>query len=188
MTRGYDGAAVDRTLVVMGRRSLLAFLGYVVLVLAGVVVDDPQDLDEAEGDPQAPQGRLLVGVDLGHGPTGYGRGGSSRRGLEVQVDPSALDLELVDLALAVLLTRPRRTGPRGRGAGAAAGPAFLVPSSTERSGTYALREMTGRPGRQLLAGAAALRGSQVLLEAICAHRWSTSAAGTYRSHFPVHGP
>ncbi len=102
MTRGYDGAAVDRTLVVMGWRSLLASLGYVVLVLAGVVVDDPQDLDEAEGDPQAPQGRLLVGVDLGHGPSRLPPG-LVAAGAEVQVDPAALELELVDLALAVVL-------------------------------------------------------------------------------------
>ena len=40
----------------------------VVLVLAVVMVDDPQDLDEAEGGSQLPQGRLLVGVDLSHGP------------------------------------------------------------------------------------------------------------------------
>jgi hypothetical protein len=35
----------------------------VVLALAVVVVDDPQDLDEAERGAQPPQGRLLVGVD-----------------------------------------------------------------------------------------------------------------------------
>jgi hypothetical protein len=49
-----------------------------VLVLV-VVVEDPQDLDEAEGGAQPPQGRLLVGVDLGHGPADYRRGGWSRR-------------------------------------------------------------------------------------------------------------
>jgi hypothetical protein len=31
------------------------------------VVDDPQDLDEAEGGSQPPQGRHLVWVELGHG-------------------------------------------------------------------------------------------------------------------------
>lgn len=39
----------------------------VVLVLVGLVVDDLQDLDEAEGGPQPSQDRLLVGVELGHG-------------------------------------------------------------------------------------------------------------------------
>jgi hypothetical protein len=39
----------------------------VVLVLVVVVVDDPQDLDEAEGGSQPAQGCLLVGVDLGQG-------------------------------------------------------------------------------------------------------------------------
>jgi hypothetical protein len=39
----------------------------------------PQDLDEAEWDPQAPQGRLLVGVELGHGP-GPATAAVARRG------------------------------------------------------------------------------------------------------------
>jgi hypothetical protein len=68
-----------------------------------VVVDDPQHFNEAEGGSQPPQGRLLVGVELGHGP---GRLPSRRlvaAGPEVQVDPAALELELVDVALAVLL-------------------------------------------------------------------------------------
>jgi hypothetical protein len=34
---------------------------------------------------------------------GYRRGGSSRRAPQVQVDPAALELELVDLALTVVL-------------------------------------------------------------------------------------
>jgi hypothetical protein len=52
--------------------ALLTFLGelVVVLVLDLIVVDDPQDLDEAEGGSQPPQGRRLVGVDLGHRPAG----------------------------------------------------------------------------------------------------------------------
>jgi hypothetical protein len=67
------------------RRLFLAFFKklVVVLVLALVVVDDPEDLDEAEGGPKPPQGRLLVGVGLGHGPAGYRRGGWSRRGPQV---------------------------------------------------------------------------------------------------------
>ena len=57
----------------------------------------------AEGGSQPPQGRLLVGVDLGHG-LGWLR---PRRlvpaGPEVKVDPVALEFELVDLAFAVVL-------------------------------------------------------------------------------------
>jgi hypothetical protein len=34
------------------------------------VVDDRHDLDEAEGGSQASQGRLLVGIELGHRPAG----------------------------------------------------------------------------------------------------------------------
>jgi hypothetical protein len=50
----------------------------VVLVLAVIVVDDPQDLDEPEGGPQPPQGRLLVGVNLTIAGAGYRRGSSRR--------------------------------------------------------------------------------------------------------------
>jgi hypothetical protein len=51
---------------------LLTFLDRLVLalVLVIVVVDDPQDLDEAEGGPKSAQGRLLVGVEFGHRPAG----------------------------------------------------------------------------------------------------------------------
>jgi hypothetical protein len=31
------------------------------------VVNDPQGLDETEGSPKRTLGRLLIGVDLGHG-------------------------------------------------------------------------------------------------------------------------
>ena len=64
-------AAGELTLPVC-RRALLTFLGelVVVLVLDLVVVDDPQDLDEAEGGSQPPQGRRLVGGNLGHRPAG----------------------------------------------------------------------------------------------------------------------
>ena len=48
-------------------RFLLALLDRLVLVL--VLVDDPQDLHEAEGGSQPSQGRLLIGVKLGHGPS-----------------------------------------------------------------------------------------------------------------------
>ena len=56
----------------VGRCWRLAFLDVlvVVLVLAVIVVDDSQDLDEAEGGSQPPQGRLLVGINLGHRPRG----------------------------------------------------------------------------------------------------------------------
>jgi hypothetical protein len=45
------------------RRSFLAFFKklVVVLVLALVVVDDPEDLDEAEGGPKPPQGASWSG-------------------------------------------------------------------------------------------------------------------------------
>ena len=52
------------------QRSSLVFLKKLVavllllLALVMVMADDPQDLDEAEGGSQPPQGRLLVGVDL----------------------------------------------------------------------------------------------------------------------------
>jgi hypothetical protein len=67
------------------------------------VVDDLQDLDEAEGGPQPAQGRLLVGVDLGHGPSRLPLRWLVAAGPQVQVHPAALDLELVNLALAVVL-------------------------------------------------------------------------------------
>jgi hypothetical protein len=35
-------------------------------VVARVVADDLDDVDEAEGRPQPPQGRELVIIDLGH--------------------------------------------------------------------------------------------------------------------------
>ena len=57
------------------RRSFLAFFRkFVVLVQIRVyalaMVDDPQDLDEAEGGAQPPQRRLLLGVEFGHGRSG----------------------------------------------------------------------------------------------------------------------
>jgi hypothetical protein len=75
----------------------------VVLVLVGLVVDDLQDLDEAKGGSQPPQGRRLVGIDLGHRPSRLPPRWLVSSGPEVQVDPAALELELVDLALAVIL-------------------------------------------------------------------------------------
>jgi hypothetical protein len=51
----------------------------------------------------APQGRLLVGVDLGHGQDRLPPRWLVASGSEVQIDPAALELELVDLALAVVL-------------------------------------------------------------------------------------
>jgi hypothetical protein len=67
------------------------------------VVDDPEDLDEAEGGSQPPQGHLLVGVDLAYGPSRLPPLWLVASGSEVQVDPAALELQLVDLALAVVL-------------------------------------------------------------------------------------
>jgi hypothetical protein len=85
------------------RWCLLTLEGLVVVVLVVVVVDDPQDLDEAEGGSQATQGRLVVGVDLGHGPARLPSRWLVASDPEVQVDPATLELELVDLALAVVL-------------------------------------------------------------------------------------
>ena len=67
------------------------------------MVDDRQDLDEAEGGPQASQGRRLDGIELGHGPSRLPPRWLVSSGPKVQVDPTALKLELVDLALAVIL-------------------------------------------------------------------------------------
>jgi hypothetical protein len=75
----------------------------VILVLVGLVVDDGQDLDEAEGGSQASQGRRLVGIELGHGPSWLPPRWFVSPGPQVQVDPAALEIELVDLALAVVL-------------------------------------------------------------------------------------
>ena len=61
------------------------------------------EADEAEGGPKLPQGRLLVGVDLSHGPGRLPPGWLVASGPQVRVDPAALELELVDLALAVVL-------------------------------------------------------------------------------------
>ena len=86
---------------------MLAFfkklVAVLVLFLALVMVDDPQDLDEAEGGSQPPQGRLLVGVDLSHGRSRLVPGWLVAAGPQVQIHPAALELELVDLALAVVL-------------------------------------------------------------------------------------
>jgi hypothetical protein len=78
--------------------------GFVVVsILVGFVVDDLQDLDEAEGGPKPSQSRLLVGIELGHGPSRLAPRCLVESGPEVQVDPAALELKLVDLALAVVL-------------------------------------------------------------------------------------
>ena len=68
------------------------------------MVDDPQGLDEAEGGSKPAQGRLLIGVDLGHGRSWLPLRWLVVAGPEVQVDPATVELELVDLALAVILT------------------------------------------------------------------------------------
>jgi hypothetical protein len=87
------------------RRALLTFIGelVVVLVLDLVVVDDPQDLDEAEGGSQPP-----AGPPPGRGRSRPQAGRLAPRwlvaaGPQVQIHPAALELELVDLALAVVL-------------------------------------------------------------------------------------
>jgi hypothetical protein len=66
------------------------------------VVDDLQDLDEAEGGPKPPQGRLLSGSSSAMAeplPLWWLVASSS----QIQVQPAALELELVDLALAVVI-------------------------------------------------------------------------------------
>ena len=50
---------------------------------------------------------------------GYRRGGSSRRGPEVQVDQATLEFKLVDLALAVVLATRLEGSGRCSGAGVA---------------------------------------------------------------------
>jgi hypothetical protein len=45
----------------------------------------------------------LIGVDLGHGPGRLSPVWLVASGPEVQVDPAALQLKLVDLALAIIL-------------------------------------------------------------------------------------
>ena len=87
----------------VGRRVLLSFNGFALALVLVVVVDDPQDFDKAEGSSKPPQGRLLVGVDLGHGPSRLPPRRLVTPGPQVQVDPAALELKFVDLALAVVL-------------------------------------------------------------------------------------
>ena len=83
---------------------LKKLVAVLVLLLAQVMVNDPQDLDEAEGGSQPPQGRLLVGVELGHDRSPLPPRGLVAAGPQVQVDPAALEFELVDLALTEILT------------------------------------------------------------------------------------
>jgi hypothetical protein len=94
-------AAGELTLPVVGRWCVLVLLEDLVLTL--VVVDDPEDLDEAECGSQPTQGRLLVRVELGHDSSRLPPRRLVAPGPEVQVHPAAMELELVDLALAVVL-------------------------------------------------------------------------------------
>jgi hypothetical protein len=73
---------------------LVGGLVVVPVVVVGVV-DDPQDLDEAEGGSQSAQGRLQVGVDLGHGRSRLPLWWLVASGPEVQVDAAALEVEFV---------------------------------------------------------------------------------------------
>jgi hypothetical protein len=59
------------------------------------MVDDPEDHDEAEGGSQPAQGRLLVRVELGHARSRLPPRRLVPSGPQVQVDPAALELELV---------------------------------------------------------------------------------------------
>jgi hypothetical protein len=60
-------------------RCLLTLLDGLALVL----VEDPQDIDEAEGGSQATQNRLMGGIDLGHGPRPVPAAVARRGGPEV---------------------------------------------------------------------------------------------------------
>jgi hypothetical protein len=75
----------------------------VALVLAVIVLEDPEDLDAAKGSPQPAQGRLLVGSSSAMGVGRLPPWRLVTAAPQVQVDPAALALELVDLALAVVL-------------------------------------------------------------------------------------
>ena len=93
--------AADKLTLLVCRWGQLAVLDQLVVVILDVV-DDPQDLDEAEGGSQPPQGRLLLGVDVGHGPIRLPPWRLVAAGPEMQVDAAALELGLVDLALAIV--------------------------------------------------------------------------------------
>jgi hypothetical protein len=68
-----------------------------------------QNLNEAESGSQASQGCRLVGIEHGHGLSRLPLWWLVAPGPEVQVDLTALELELVDFALAVSLA-PRLEG------------------------------------------------------------------------------
>ena len=74
-----------------------------LVVLVDLVVNDLQDFDEAGGGPQPAQGRLLVGIQLGHGPSRLPPRRLVASSPKVQIDSVALELELIDLALTVVL-------------------------------------------------------------------------------------
>jgi hypothetical protein len=67
------------------------------------MVDDLEDHDEAERGAEPPQGRLLIGVDLGHASARLAPRWLVAPGPQVQIHPAALPLDLVDLAFAVVL-------------------------------------------------------------------------------------
>ena len=83
----------------------------------------------------------MVGVDLGHGPDRLPPVWLVAAGPQVKEDPAALELELVDLALADS-SQPasKARTPLGRGGGAGAQPAVLDLHPTQRSDICALRE------------------------------------------------
>jgi hypothetical protein len=65
-----------------------------------LVVDDLEDLDEAERGSQPPQGRLLVGVDLGHTTGRLALRRLVAASPTMQVHPAVLEVPLIDLAVA----------------------------------------------------------------------------------------
>jgi hypothetical protein len=90
------------------------FLGHVLewrSWLRLVVVDELQDFDEAKRGPQSSERRVLVGIDRHRR---LPRRLIVQSDSEVQVDPAALPLDLVDLAFAVVLAgTARRHHDRG---------------------------------------------------------------------------
>ena len=68
------------------------------------MANDLDDLDKAEGGPEATQDHLLVGIQLGHCRNRLPLRWLVASRPQVQVDPAALELKLVDFALTVALT------------------------------------------------------------------------------------
>lgn len=66
------------------------------------MIADLEHLDEAEGGPKPAQSRLLAGSTSAMSPPRLPPRRLVAAGPQVQIDPAALELQLVDLALAVV--------------------------------------------------------------------------------------